>query len=295
MLFNQHYAVRRKAPGMMLILFVSLLILVVFSIPAIAQVAINTDNTPPSNSAMLDVKSTTKGFLPPWMTTDQRNAITPPEDGLFIFNITTGCIDYYLGGSWKSLCGGSSPAFQCGMKMTDTRDGKMYNTVKIGSQCWMAQELNYGTRIPHTTAMSDNSIPEKYCYDDLETNCDVYGGIYQWNELMQYLNTPGGQGLCPTGWHIPTDAEWCQMEVYVDPTVDCTLDGTWTGTDIAAKLKEAGTQHWAIPNTGAINSSGFTALPGGWLCPDPSFCAGNFLYLSTDAFYWTSSEDTQEE
>jgi uncharacterized protein (TIGR02145 family) len=76
--------------------------------------------------------------------------------------------------------------------------------------------------------------------------------------------------------------------------VDCSINGN-IGTDIAAKLKEAGTLHWATPNTGATNSSGFTALPGGWLCPAPAYCAGNFEYLTTSVFYWTSSENTPDD
>jgi uncharacterized protein (TIGR02145 family) len=68
---------------------------------------------------------------------------------------------------------------------------------------------------------TDNGTIEKYCFDNTETNCDVYGGLYQWNEMMQYSTAPGVKGICPTGWHLPTDAEWCTLEQEVDPTITC--------------------------------------------------------------------------
>ena len=85
-----------------------------------SQVSVTTDGSAPDSSAMLDVQSVNKGILIPRMTTDQRNAIVRPAEGLLIFNLTTGCIDYYLGGSWKSFCGVSEPVFEWGMKMTDS-------------------------------------------------------------------------------------------------------------------------------------------------------------------------------
>lgn len=84
--------------------------------------------------------------------------------------------------------------------------------------------MNYGTRIDGAQEQADNSIPEKYCYNDLETNCTVYGGLYQWAEAVQYLNgasnttswnpVPTGnvQGICPAGWHLPSNDEWLAIE-----------------------------------------------------------------------------------
>ena len=252
--------------------FIALLLL--FSSALFAQMGINTDNSLPDNSAMLDVKSNSKGILIPRITTDQRNAISTPVDGLLIFNLTTGCFNYYLGGSWKSFCGATEPEFQCGMKIIDSRDGKMYNTVKIGTQCWMAQNLNIGARINGSQEQTNNSIIEKYCYADLESNCDVYGGLYQWDELMQYATTPGVQGICPTGWHIPTDSEWTALTTFLG------------GESVAGgKMKEAGYVHWLSPNTGATNSSGFTALPGGY-----RDYGGYFSTLTSQAYFWSSTE-----
>ncbi len=100
------------------------------------------------------------------------------------------------------------PAFSCGNNLTDIRDNKVYPTVQIGSQCWMAANLNYGTILISTQDQRDNCIWEKYCYNDNPVNCASLGGLYQWDEIMQYDDTPGDQGFCPPGWHIPTENDW---------------------------------------------------------------------------------------
>jgi len=152
--------------------------------------------------------------------------------------------------------------------------GQTYNTVQIGSQCWFRENLNVGTRIDGIQGQTDNGIIEKYCYNDSTENCAIYGGLYQWNEMMQYVITQGAQGICPQGWHLPTDAEWTTLTDYLG------------GENVAGgKMKEVGTAHWLSPNTGATNSSGFTALPGGYRDD-----YGNFYDLSTAAFFWSSSQ-----
>jgi uncharacterized protein (TIGR02145 family) len=163
---------------------------------------------------------------------------------------------------------------ECGgycLPFIDSRDGKSYSTVIIGTQCWLGQNLNTGTRIDHTVTSSDNSILEKYCYNDQESNCDVYGGLYNRQEMMQYVTTPGTQGVCPAGWHIPTNIEWTTLSTYLG------------GYSVAGgKMKEAGTAHWISPNTGATNESGFTALPGG---ESESWGFNNLGYF---AYFWSS-------
>jgi uncharacterized protein (TIGR02145 family) len=165
-----------------------------------------------------------------------------------------------------------APGFTCGDIVS--YEGKTYNTIQIGTQCWFQENLNVGTKINGSQNQSNNSIIEKYCYNDLESNCDVYGGLYQWNEMMQYSTTPGVQGICPTGWHLPTDAEWTTLTDYLG------------GAGVAGgKMKEAGTAHWSPPNTGATNSSGFTALPGGSRANN-----GNFYGFTLNAYFWSSTE-----
>jgi uncharacterized protein (TIGR02145 family) len=108
----------------------------------------------------------------------------------------------------KSIIVQSNPAFTCGNNLTDIRDNKVYPTLQLGSQCWMASNLNYGTMISASLHQRDNCITEKYCYNDLTGNCELGTANYQWDELMLYSETPGQQGLCPPAWHVPTEAEW---------------------------------------------------------------------------------------
>lgn len=97
--------------------------------------------------------------------------------------------------------------FNCGDSLVDVRDGRKYATVQIGNQCWMAQNLNYGTMIIGKD-QTNNDIPEKFCYGNDTNNCLIYGGLYQWNEMMYYSQIPGSKGICPEGWHIPTNEEY---------------------------------------------------------------------------------------
>ena len=118
---------------------------------------------------------------------------------------------------------------------------------------------------------------QKYCYNDLETNCDIYGGMYQWLEMMQYTTTQGAQGLCPPGWYLPTDADWTALTTFLG------------GESVAGgKMKETGTAHWASPNTGATNSSSFTALPGGTRFDNSS----PFFGLGYGGNFWSSTENS---
>jgi len=155
-----------------------------------------------------------------------------------------------------------------------TYEGQVYNTVLIGNQCWFRENLNVGTIIKGKDEMTDNGVIEKYCYDNNPANCDEYGGLYQWNEMMEYSTTAGVQGVCPVGWYIPTDDEWTILTDYLG------------GEGVAGgKMKETGTVHWQSPNTGATNESGFTALPGG-----NRNTGGSFSYFTNFAYFWSSSE-----
>jgi uncharacterized protein (TIGR02145 family) len=268
-----------------------LIVLAMHSQSAIAQVSINTDGTLPDNSAMLDVKSTAKGFLIPRMSTAQIAAIISPADGLQVYNTDNGKLYIYVVSDlvWKELYYAAGTIPVCPPSFTDTRDGTVYNTVVIGAQCWMRENLNIGTRIDAINEQTENFVIEKYCWNDEEFGCTTYGGLYQWGELMNYTtpsnsNPSGRQGICPSGWHIPSNEEWCQLETYLDATVICTVDGM-RGTDAGGKMKEAGTTHWVSPNTGATNSSGFTGLPGGWRQTN-----GTFWGPGTSGCFWSTTE-----
>ena len=249
-----------------------------------ANGSIGIGTSSPQSSALMDINTSNKGILIPRLTESQRDAILSPVDGLLVFNLTTGCIDYFLGGSWKSFCGSTEPEFQCGMKIQDTRDGKMYNTVLIGTQCWMAENLNIGSMIFGTQSPENNEIIEKICYDDNETNCAIYGGLYQWDESMGYSTQEGDQGICMTGWHIPSDAEWKLLEGSVDSFYDFG-DPEWDNTgsrgyDAAYNLKTK--TGWSIDGNG-INKYGFSALPAGYQD------YGNFSGIGAAAYFWTST------
>ncbi|MBP7849510.1 MAG: hypothetical protein KA053_04480 [Lentimicrobiaceae bacterium] len=172
---------------------------------------------------------------------------------------------------------------QCGDSLTDTRDGQIYPTVQIGTQCWMAKNLNLGTLITATSEQMNNTTIEKYCYNDNVSNCDIYGGLYQWDEMMDYTTTEGAQGICPDGWHLPTDGEWCTLTTFLDPTVNCNLTGSF-GTDAGGKMKDTGTTYWNTVNVGATNSSGFSALPAGYRYN------GIIYFLNATAAFWSSTE-----
>jgi uncharacterized protein (TIGR02145 family) len=147
------------------------------------------------------------------------------------------------------------PFFICDNTMTDIRDNKQYPTVKLGTQCWMAANLNYGNLIASTQMQRDNCIPEKYCFGDNAANCSALGGLYQWDELMQYDNTAAEQGFCPPGWHVPVENEWV------------TLFNFYTSSGFAgAPLKSSG-------------YSGFNALLSGTRFNNVNYFFGNFAVM----------------
>jgi len=267
-----------------------LVIAMVASYTLAAQVAVNTDGSNPDATAMLDVKSIDKGMLMPRMTQTQLETIASPANGLIVYN-TDDCKFYAYrdcSNNWIQIADGVAtitPTFLCGSTFVDSRDGKSYTSVQIGTQCWMAENLNIGTIVNGENNQTNNGIIEKYCFEDNEDNCNVFGGLYQWDEMMQYLTTEGTQGICPAGWHLPTDSEWCTLENYVDTgTISCSTTGD-RGTDVGGNLKETGTSHWDSPNTGATNLYGFTCLAGGYRHTN-----GIFLNVLENAFYWSSSE-----
>ncbi len=250
-------------------ILIALALLLIIS-DSYAQVAINDNGGNPNIAAMLDVRSTNKGFLPPRMNASQMNAISTPHAGLMVYNTTMNSVFCYNGSSWKMLF--SNDGGSCG---TINYGARTYGTVIIGTQCWMSENLNIGTPISGTSSQANNGTIEKYCYDNSVPYCGVYGGLYQWDEMMQYATNEGVQGICPPGWHIPTDDEWTTLI-------------TTLGSVAGGKMKETGTTHWQTPNTDATNSSGFTALPGGY-CYNSN---GSFSYLGKYGIWASSTEST---
>jgi uncharacterized protein (TIGR02145 family) len=176
----------------------------------------------------------------------------------------------------------------------DPRDGHIYKTVKIGNQVWMAENLKTtkyedGTAIPLVTnnKVWPNLYSPGYCwYDNDEANYkDLYGALYNWYSVNK-------SNLCPTGWHVPDDAEWTTLENYLI-TNGYNYDGTTIGNKIAKSL--ASTYGWNYSQTtGTVgntdyaakrNSTGFTALPGGYRQYD-----GTFTSIGSFGFWWSVTE-----
>ncbi|MFH1894133.1 MAG: FISUMP domain-containing protein, partial [Candidatus Zixiibacteriota bacterium] len=155
-------------------------------------------------------------------------------------------------------------------------DGNVYQTVTIGTQVWMMENLKVihyrnGDPIPHVTDGGTwvGLTTGAYCaYNNDENNVATYGRLYNWYAVGDSRN------IAPAGWHVPSDAEWQTLVDYLG------------GNRVAGgKLKEAGTTHWLSPNTGANNESGFSALPGG------SRLDGglSFLGMGVVAHFWSST------
>ncbi len=161
-------------------------------------------------------------------------------------------------------------------------DGNHYATVSIGTQTWMAENLVVGLRIDGVQQQTDNGVIEKYCYGNDEANCTVYGGLYQWNETMQYDTTAGVQGICPSGWHIPADGEWTTLFTFLGGTTVAGGKMKSTGTI------EAGNGLWYLPNTGATNETGFSAFPSGYSYGGD----GTFDKVGSYGYWWSSSAKT---
>ena len=148
-------------------------------------------------------------------------------------------------------------------------EGRIYNTVLIGDRCWLKENLNVGTMINGNEEMTDNSLIEKYCYDNDIANCNEYGALYQWDEMMQYTTTQGVQGICPADWHIPTYNELQTLTVMVN----------FNGNSLKAVGQGTG-------NGAGTNTSGFSALLSGYRDSN-----GYFTHLGSYTHFWSSTEN----
>jgi uncharacterized protein (TIGR02145 family) len=237
-----------------------------FSVISLAQnVGIGTNT--PNASALLEVSSTSKGFLSPRMTAAQRTAIFSPVNGLLVYQT-----DYPVGfyffkeGVWTRLSEANSYP-----------NGTATPVVTICCQSWMTKNLDVdkyrnGDLIPKVTDATAWAAltTGAYCYynNDSTTYAATYGKLYNWYAV----NDP--RGLAPEGWHVPTNFEWRTLE-------NCLGGSNVAGGD----LKEIGTTHWQTPNSGASNSSGFSGLPGGYRNEN-----GTFLAIKKDGNWWISIE-----
>lgn len=172
--------------------------------------------------------------------------------------------------------------------LTD-QDGNTYKTVTIGTQIWMAENLRttkYNDSIPIPN-VADGDQWEKlstgaYCtYDNTESieTIATYGRLYNW-----YAVNTGK--LAPKGWHVPSDADWKKLEMYLGISQEQADKTGWRGTDEGGKLKEIGIKHWESPNLMASNSSGFSALPGGYRGGDH----GSFNHFGIFGNWWSVTE-----
>lgn len=219
--------------------------LLFFSIPLVltcaSQVGIGT--TTPDTSAELEIKSTSKGFLPPRLTIAQRDSIKTPTGGLEIWCTDCRELEVFDGIIWKNMLGNAA----CALPIP--------SNVTICNQVWMTQNLDVvtyrnGDTIPQVTDSIEwtGLTTGAWCWqnNDSARYASTYGRLYNWFAV----NDP--RGLAPLGWHVPSDSEWT--------TLSTCLGGEWIA---GGKMKKTGIALWHDPNIGASNISGFTALPGG--------------------------------
>jgi uncharacterized protein (TIGR02145 family) len=173
------------------------------------------------------------------------------------------------------ICESSSSLFSQGLGTVTDFDGNVYTEIQIGNQVWLKENLN-------SLHYSDGTeIPDVVSYNNDSLMAVTYGRLYTWPATMRNSVVEETQGVAPDGYHIPSEAEWIEMENFLG------------GPNIAGgKMKETGTEHWLAPNTGATNSSGFTVLGAGeW---DAIGTPNRFLYLKEWAVFWTSTDVNSE-
>ena len=176
----------------------------------------------------------------------------------------------------------------CGEDFTDTRDSIVYKTVKIGNQCWMAENLAYLPKVYSSSSGSYGPYYYVYGYQGRSVsaakateNYSTYGVLYNWYAALE---------ACPAGWHLPSDDEWKELEMFLGMSKsEADSEGYRRIDEEGGKLKENGTAHWDSPNTGANNESGFTALPGGY-----RFYDGSFSNIGGIGSWWSSTEALSE-
>jgi uncharacterized protein (TIGR02145 family) len=218
---------------------------------------------------------------------------TPTASGTFSYTIPltgTSC-------SSVNATGMITVTAACGSVTSVTIEGYSYPTVSIGTQCWTKENLrvtmyNDGTAIPLNNTYTSGTVSTVWqglttgaytIYGNESStgaNATNYGFLYNWY-AAKGVSTSGSttyKNICPMGWHVPTDAEWRTLETYLNTVAP-------TGS-VGGKMKSIGTTYWNSPNTGANNSSGFSALPGGF-----RGFGGSFNFISFNAVFWSATEN----
>jgi uncharacterized protein (TIGR02145 family) len=208
--------------------------------------------------------------------------------GAFTSSITglTSNTTYYVRAFATNSAGtayGTQESFTTQIGTVTDIEGNIYNIVTIGTQTWMAENLkttkyNDGTPIPNVTSWAVSTTGAYSDYNNTPSNSTIYGRLYNWfavdNNAATKVASNGGKNVCPTSWHVPSDAEWTILTTFLG------------GESVAGgKLKKTGFTLWSTPNAGATNETGFTALPGGYRTYD-----GKYFQVSYYGFWWSSTE-----
>ncbi|MBN1339607.1 MAG: hypothetical protein JXA03_09805 [Bacteroidales bacterium] len=171
-------------------------------------------------------------------------------------------------------------------------DGNVYNTILIGNQCWMKENLN-------TTRDASGTNITRRCYNNDPVNCELYGGLYEWAAVMNGAgssngNPSGVQGICPTGWHVPGDAEWTELTDYLINTyIDITSDNVGNklkscrqvNSPLGGDCNTSEHPRWNSSTTHyGTNDFGFSALPGG------SYSSGAYYNVGNSGYWWSATE-----
>ncbi len=187
----------------------------------------------------------------------------------------------------KEVSATTGSAWHCGDDLE--YGGKVYSTVEIGEQCWFRENMDITEE-----KIERNCKIERYCYDNDQVMCDVYGSLYTFSGISCGQNVEGMRGICPLGWRIPTDDDWKKLETEVGIRGGELGAYGFRGTDEGSKL--AGRRElWKqgpLTQSGAFGSSGLDLLPGGY---QPAFNLRLFYNLKEGAIFWSSTRANEDE